>query len=561
MTMWAEKLKTNTFAYCSIIVLSIFAFFGLYAPFFASGKPLFLIWEDRIYFPLFRYLFFSGYFTKPIDLFFNILMLLLPLALLFHFFLKKKSARIISFLIFAFLQISLFLFISSGAVKDPLSQQIFKKIDSMQDPLLAPISLPPTWQQELQNSSSYVQLDLLIKEKMHRLQHTRIEKYAKAYTKDTEKPFPSLYLIHKNHYEQKIDRLKKNLTDTFTEFSLARESYQEQTLNYQPFSLALLLTKQFLVSKLELDPKSSECSFLALQELLTTSSSVRSSLESSKIKVEKYLRDEAKVKYLEEKQEWIEQNLKKIHWFVSPLFRLFHWEENAAGSALANQYLPWYETTRINRKDLTASLFFGLRISFFVGITAVSIAFFLGATLGMIAGFFANKTDLFICRIIEIWEAMPTFFMLLLVVAIAQSKSIFIIIGVLGLFGWTNFARFMRAEVLKQRNLPYTLAARSLGYTRSMIMQQEILPNTLAPLLTLLPFAIMAAITSEAALSFLGLGEEGSSSLGVLMDEGRLVFPGESYLLWPAASVLTLLLISIALLGDALRDALDPRTP
>jgi peptide/nickel transport system permease protein len=92
------------------------------------------------------------------------------------------------------------------------------------------------------------------------------------------------------------------------------------------------------------------------------------------------------------------------------------------------------------------------------------------------------------------------------------------------------------------------------------IIFSHILPNAIPPLLTLLPFAIMGAITSEAGLSFLGLGEEGSCSWGVLMDEGRTAFPGESYLLWPPAILLTVLLIAIALVGDGLRDALDPKT-
>jgi len=177
----------------------------------------------------------------------------------------------------------------------------------------------------------------------------------------------------------------------------------------------------------------------------------------------------------------------------------------------------------------------------------------------MIAGYFAGKTDLVVSRFIEIWEAMPTFFMLLLIVAISQSKSIFLVIGVLGIFGWTGIGRFMRGEVLKHRNLPYVLSCHTMGYTHKRVMFSHILPNAIAPILTLLPFAMMAAITSEAGLSFLGLGEEGSTSWGVLMDEGRSVFPSESYLLWPPAILLTLLLISIALVGDGLRDAIDPK--
>ena len=98
-----------------------------------------------------------------------------------------------------------------------------------------------------------------------------------------------------------------------------------------------------------------------------------------------------------------------------------------------------------------------------------------------------------------------------------------------------------------------------MGFKDRRIIFTHILPNAIPPVLTLLPFAVMAAITSEAGLSFLGLGEEGSCSWGVLMDEGRAAFPGESYLLWPPAILLTLLLVAIALVGDATRDAIDPK--
>jgi peptide/nickel transport system permease protein len=98
-----------------------------------------------------------------------------------------------------------------------------------------------------------------------------------------------------------------------------------------------------------------------------------------------------------------------------------------------------------------------------------------------------------------------------------------------------------------------------MGYRDNQIIFSHMLPNAIPPLLTLIPFAIMGAITSEAGLSFLGLGEEGSNSWGVLMDEGRSVFPAESYLLWPPAILLTILLVSIAIVGDAFRDSLDPK--
>ena len=98
-----------------------------------------------------------------------------------------------------------------------------------------------------------------------------------------------------------------------------------------------------------------------------------------------------------------------------------------------------------------------------------------------------------------------------------------------------------------------------MGFSDRYIMFSHILPNAIPPLLALVPFAVMGAITSEAGLSFLGLGEEGSGSWGVLMDEGRTAFPAESYLLWPPAILLTIFLVAIAIMGDTLRDALDPK--
>ena len=242
-----------------------------------------------------------------------------------------------------------------------------------------------------------------------------------------------------------------------------------------------------------------------------------------------------------------------------PLLRHFHWEDDAGGDQTFNRYVSWWDLTRINRKDMVASLIFGVRISLSVGLLAIALALLIGIPIGAAAGYYGGKTDIITYRLIEIWESMPSFFMLLLVVAFLQSKSIFLVIAVIGLFGWTGFSRFVRGEFFRQKQLPYVEACHAMGYNDSRIIFSHLLPNAIPPLLTLVPFAIMGAMTSEAGLSFLGLGEEGSSSWGVLMDEGRTAFPSESYLLWPPAILLTTLLVAIALVGDALRDALDPK--
>jgi peptide/nickel transport system permease protein len=444
-SLW-NRYKHYPFGVVALIIALLFIFIGVYAPFFASSKPFVVIWEGNIYFPFFRYLFFSGFYTKPIDIFFNLLIFTLPLFVLFAIFFKSKINKV--FVGFLFIQIIAFLGLLLFPLKDPaFSKKLMS--EKLQN------GFTSSWDQEVKTMNKYAQLNVLLK----------------------------------NYLEKKEEQtLKKYLTDE---------------------EIELLVPQKFSSSK--------------------------------------------------EKQVWIHENQNNISYILMPFFRPYHWEDDTLGSSSLNRKLPFFERTRINHKDLTAALIFGVRISLVVGILSVLLSLAIGIPLGAVSGYYAGKLDLVICRFLEIWEAMPTFFMLLLIVAVTRSKSIFIIITVLGFFGWTGIARFLRGEMLKQRALPYAEACLSLGFKDRYIIFSHLLPNAIAPVLTLLPFAVMAAITSEAALSFLGLGEEGSSSWGVLMDEGRSAFPAESYLLWPPAILLTILLISIAIIGDTLRDALDPK--
>ena len=286
----------------------------------------------------------------------------------------------------------------------------------------------------------------------------------------------------------------------------------------------------------------------------------KENLEHAKPGSESSQMAQAKLIYLRDRRKWITEEISKLQFVLMPLLRPFHWEDDAGGSQSLNQIARWWNLTRINGKDLVAALIFGIRISLVVGLASVAIALAIAVPVGSLAGFYGGTFDIIVCRLLEIWESMPTFFMLLLVVAVTESKSIFLVIAIIGFFGWTSFSRFLRGEFFKQRNLPYVEACRAIGFNDRRIIFSHILPNAVPPLLTLLPFAIMGAITSEAGLSFLGLGEEGSCSWGVLMDEGREAFPSESYLLWPPAVLLTILLVAIALVGDAFRDALDPKS-
>lgn len=562
--VWSQykKSKIGFFALCA---LTLFFCVGLYAPLFASSKPFLVVWNHSLYFPLLRYLFYPGFYTKPIDLFFNLLMFTLPFTLLVSF-LCTKRVRLFFLSCMVCVQILLFGWILTGAVKNPasdISLQAARKNASEEhfryheDPLLAPFPSQTDWHFELDYLSPYGKLNQILEYRNLLTQHQHLAPMRSRYRDKTGREMPTLWYVWERNERAKEEAFRNTLQELEPKYQKARKELPDLMEAYRPFSHTFIMAKYTLEHAAnDSEKKRGESHF---QQVVNEAASYRIDLANARHVIQTYRQAYGELRYLTAKKEWLETENELMRVPIPPLFRSFHWEEDAGGAQEANQYVPWWELTRINRKDLVASLLFGIRISIVVGTLAVFLSLAVGIPLGIVAGYFAGKTDLFICRIIEMWEAMPTFFMLLLVVAITQSKSIFLVISVLGIFGWTSFGRFIRSEVLKQRKLPYVDACHSLGYTHGRIMFSHILPNAIPPILTLLPFAMMAAITSEAGLSFLGLGEEGSTSWGVLMDEGRSVFPAESYLLWPPAILLTLLLISIALVGDTLRDAIDPK--
>lgn len=493
--LWRQFLN-NKLGVSALFFVILFCLVGIYAPFLASSKLIAIFYGGELYFPLFRYLFYPGFYTKPLDIFFNIMIFTFPIFLS-GILLSNRHGKLLKYSIVAAasLQIGIFALLCYLPIKDPASDPSLTKerIHAQQE--LEKSGKPRTWQYDLKYTTPYGRLNEVLRYRHLLKQHARILSYGAGHQKD---PFaiPTLWQVSQKHEQHRLQR------------------HSEQVAKY----------------------KSGE-------------SDDKGAYDSA----------QSAIDYTVEKKKWLERENEKIAFEWLPFLRPYHWEEDVGGEQSMNQFLPWWELSRVNRKDLVAALIFGVRISLVVGILAVSLAVSIGIPIGSLAGYYGGKFDILVSRILEIWESMPTFFMLLLVVAITQSKSIFLVIAVVGIFGWTGFSRYIRGEFFKQRNLSYVEACHALGFKDSYIMFTHILPNAIPPVLTLLPFAIMGAITSEAALSFLGLGEEGSCSWGVLMDEGRSAFPGESYLLWPPAILLTFLLVSIALVGDALRDAIDPK--
>jgi microcin C transport system permease protein len=201
---------------------------------------------------------------------------------------------------------------------------------------------------------------------------------------------------------------------------------------------------------------------------------------------------------------------------------------------------------------------YGFRVSVLFALALTAIGVVLGVLTGAIQGFFGGKTDLAFQRFIEIWGAMPELYLLIIFSAVF-APSVGLLLILLSLFGWMGLSDYVRAEFLRNRQLDYVRAARAMGLSNAQIIWRHILPNSLTPVVTFLPFRMSAAILALTSLDFLGLGvPPGTPSLGELLSQGKNSIDAW----WISLStfgVLVLTLLLLTFMGDALRDALDPR--
>ena len=209
-------------------------------------------------------------------------------------------------------------------------------------------------------------------------------------------------------------------------------------------------------------------------------------------------------------------------------------------------------------RDVVARLLYGFRLSvvFALIVTVVCVAF--GVLYGAVQGYFARWTDLAMERFSEVWSSMPALYMLIIFSSLF-APSFWLLVVLLSLFGWLGIAAYVRAEFLRNRTLDYVRAARALGQSDWLIMRRHILPNSLTPVVTLIPFEMAAAIGALTSLDFLGLGvPPGTPSLGELLNQGKNNLDAW-WISLTTFAVLVVLLLLLILMGDALRDALDPR--
>ncbi len=210
-------------------------------------------------------------------------------------------------------------------------------------------------------------------------------------------------------------------------------------------------------------------------------------------------------------------------------------------------------------RDVLSRLIWGTRISISIGFVAVGIAVVIGVILGALAGYYGGTTDIIVQRVIEVMMCFPTFFLILTLIAVLP-PSIYNIMVVIGLTGWTGIARLVRGEFLRLRDSDYAVAARASGLTDRRVMFRHILPNALAPVLVSATFGIAGAILTESGLSFLGFGvPPPTPSWGeVLKQSQRYVDSAWWLVMYPGVAVF-LTVTAFNLVGEGLRDAMDPR--
>ncbi len=229
---------------------------------------------------------------------------------------------------------------------------------------------------------------------------------------------------------------------------------------------------------------------------------------------------------------------------------------------LSHRYQPpgaehWLGTDRLGR-DVLAGLIHGSRYALTIGLVAVGISLAIGVPMGALAGYYGGWADLLLSRLFELWAAIPSFFLIITAAAFFP-PSVFTVMVIIGVTGWVGIARLTRSQFLQVRSYDYVVAARSLGCSNIRIMLRHILPNAIGPVLIPAAFGVAGAILAESGLSFLGIGVPAEAiTWGALLAGARSNAAAWWLVVMPGLAIFITVTV-YNLLGDALRDALDPQ--
>ena len=219
---------------------------------------------------------------------------------------------------------------------------------------------------------------------------------------------------------------------------------------------------------------------------------------------------------------------------------------------------PMWLGTDADGRDVVARLIYGFRISVLFGFILAGVSSVIGVFAGAVQGYFGGWLDLMLQRFIEIWSSLPHLYILIILSAILTPGFV-VLLTILLLFSWVNLVHLVRAEFLRARNFEYVNAARALGLTNAKIIVKHVLPNAMVATLTFLPFIVNSSISTLTSLDFLGLGmPPGSPSLGELLLQGKSNLSAP-WLGLSAFAVVALMLSLLIFIGEAVRDAFDPR--
>jgi microcin C transport system permease protein len=209
-------------------------------------------------------------------------------------------------------------------------------------------------------------------------------------------------------------------------------------------------------------------------------------------------------------------------------------------------------------RDVVARLIYGFRISVLFGFVLTLVSAVIGVSAGAVQGYFGGWTDLLFQRFMEIWSGLPTLYLLIILASVVE-PNFWWLLGLLLLFSWMGFVGVVRAEFLRARNLDYVRAARALGVANATIMFRHVLPNALVATITFMPFILAGSVTVLTSLDFLGIGlPPGSASLGEVLAQGKANLQAP-WLALAGFFVIAIMLSLLIFIGEAVRDALDPR--